>query len=78
MDLLVLQSMDFIVVVVEMSDLKGFMLSCTSPFKFNKNLNYKTKQRNRLNVESSLITAVSTLPPELSKLMKDMQAQVSH
>lgn len=25
-----------------------------------------------------LVTAVSTLPPELSKLMKDKQAQVSH
>ncbi|KAJ4940691.1 hypothetical protein JOQ06_026986, partial [Pogonophryne albipinna] len=38
----------------------------------------KTKQRNRLDVETSLVTAVSTLPPELSKLMKDKQAQVSH
>lgn len=38
----------------------------------------KTKQRNRLNVENSLVTAVATLPPELSKLMKDKQAQVSH
>ena len=38
----------------------------------------KTKQRNRLDVENSLGTAVSTLPPELSKLMKDKQAQVSH
>ncbi|KAJ4926504.1 hypothetical protein JOQ06_008677 [Pogonophryne albipinna] len=38
----------------------------------------KTKQRNRLDVETRLVTAVSTLPPELSKLMKDKQAQVSH
>ena len=38
----------------------------------------KTKQRNRLNVESSLVAAVATLPPELSKFLKDRQAQVSH
>ena len=38
----------------------------------------KTKQRNRLNVEGSLVAAVATLPPELSKLLKDKQAQVSH
>nr|XP_033497741.1 SCAN domain-containing protein 3-like [Epinephelus lanceolatus] len=38
----------------------------------------KTKQRSRLDVKNSLVTAVSTLPPELSKLMKDKQAQVSH
>ena len=38
----------------------------------------KTKQRNRLDVESSLVTAVSTLSPDLSKLMKNKQAQVSH
>ncbi|KAM4598750.1 protein FAM200A-like [Polymixia lowei] len=41
----------------------------------------KTKQRNRLNVENSLVTAVATLPPvppEISKLMNDKQAQVSH
>ena len=38
----------------------------------------KTKQRNRLNVESSLAAAVATLPPERSKLLKDKQAQVSH
>uniref|UniRef100_A0A3B4ZU95 DUF4371 domain-containing protein n=1 Tax=Stegastes partitus TaxID=144197 RepID=A0A3B4ZU95_9TELE len=38
----------------------------------------KTKQRSRLDVENSLVPAVSTLPPELSKLMKDKQAQVSH
>lgn len=38
----------------------------------------KIKQRNRLDVENSLVTAVSTLPPEISKLMKDREAQVSH
>lgn len=38
----------------------------------------KNKQRNRLDVENSLVTAVSTLEPELPKLMKDKHAQVSH
>lgn len=38
----------------------------------------KNEQRNRLDVENSLVTAVSTLDPELSKLMKDKHAQVSH
>ena len=38
----------------------------------------KTMQMNRLDVENSLLTAVSTMLRELSKLMKDKQAQVSH
>ncbi|KAL2103117.1 hypothetical protein ACEWY4_002285 [Coilia grayii] len=38
----------------------------------------KTNKRNRLNVENSLIAAVSTLSPDVAKLMKDKQAQVSH
>lgn len=38
----------------------------------------KTRQRNRLNVESSRVTAVATLSPELSELMKDKQAPVAH
>ncbi|XP_060758376.1 zinc finger BED domain-containing protein 5-like [Neoarius graeffei] len=38
----------------------------------------KTNKRNRLDVENSLLAAVSTLSPDLAKLMKDKQAQVSH
>ncbi|XP_041092237.1 SCAN domain-containing protein 3-like [Polyodon spathula] len=38
----------------------------------------KTKHRNRLNLEKSLITAVATLSPRLTKLMSERQGQVSH
>uniref|UniRef100_A0A8C6UXW9 Uncharacterized protein n=1 Tax=Neogobius melanostomus TaxID=47308 RepID=A0A8C6UXW9_9GOBI len=38
----------------------------------------KTKHRNRLAVESSLITAVASLSPDISKLMGEKQAQASH
>ncbi|KAE8287511.1 Zinc finger MYM-type protein 6 [Larimichthys crocea] len=38
----------------------------------------KTNKRNRLDVENSLIAAVSTLSPDVAKLMKDKKAQVSH
>ena len=40
----------------------------------------KTKERNRLcqGLESSLITAVASLPPRFPKLMREAQAQVSH
>uniref|UniRef100_A0A3Q2NMW6 DUF4371 domain-containing protein n=1 Tax=Fundulus heteroclitus TaxID=8078 RepID=A0A3Q2NMW6_FUNHE len=34
------------------------------------------KHRNRLDVENSLVTAVSSLPPDLSGLIRDKQAQV--
>ncbi|XP_041075539.1 SCAN domain-containing protein 3-like [Polyodon spathula] len=38
----------------------------------------KTKHRNRLSLEKSLITAVVTLSPRLTKLMSEKQGQVSH
>lgn len=38
----------------------------------------KSKHRNRLNLEKSLIAAVATLPPRLTKLMSERQGQVSH
>lgn len=40
----------------------------------------KTKQRNRLcqGLETSLITAVASLPPRFPKLMQEAQGQVSH
>ncbi|KAK9517295.1 hypothetical protein VZT92_025178 [Zoarces viviparus] len=38
----------------------------------------KTKQRNRLCLEKSLITAVASLPPRLTKILSEAQAQVSH
>ena len=38
----------------------------------------KTKQRNRLCLEKSLITAVASLPSRLTKLPSEAQAQVSH
>ncbi|KAM4565907.1 SCAN domain-containing protein 3-like [Odontesthes bonariensis] len=38
----------------------------------------KTKQRNRLSLEKSLITAVASLPPRLTKILSEAQAQVSH
>lgn len=41
-------------------------------------LNIKNRQRNRLDVEKSLVPSVSILAPELSKVMKDKQTQVSH
>uniref|UniRef100_A0A671L6D2 DUF4371 domain-containing protein n=1 Tax=Sinocyclocheilus anshuiensis TaxID=1608454 RepID=A0A671L6D2_9TELE len=38
----------------------------------------KTKQRNRLCLENSLITAVASLPPRMSKILREGQAHVSH
>ena len=38
----------------------------------------KTKQRNRLCLEKSLITAVASLPPRLTKILSEAQAQGSH
>ena len=38
----------------------------------------KTKQRNRLSLEKSLITAVASLSPRLTKILSEEQAQVSH
>lgn len=38
----------------------------------------KTKQRNRLQLERSIITAVATIQPRLQKLMSGRQEQVSH
>ncbi|KAL3059177.1 hypothetical protein OYC64_011157 [Pagothenia borchgrevinki] len=38
----------------------------------------KTKQRNRLGLEKSLITAVSSLPPRMTKMLSEGQAHVSH
>ena len=38
----------------------------------------KTKQRNRLGLEKSLITAVSSLPPRMTKILSEGQAHVSH
>ena len=38
----------------------------------------KTKQRNRLQLERSIITAVATIQPRLQKLMSGRQVQVSH
>lgn len=45
---------------------------------FSALTNIKTKKRNRLDVENSLLVAVSTLSPDLERLMKEKQAQVSH
>uniref|UniRef100_A0A668AN63 DUF4371 domain-containing protein n=1 Tax=Myripristis murdjan TaxID=586833 RepID=A0A668AN63_9TELE len=53
----------------------GFTYMCEVTFSALTHI--KTKQRNRLDVENSLVAAVSTLPTELSKLMKDKQAQES-
>ncbi len=38
----------------------------------------KTKQRNRLCLENSLITAVASLPPRMSKILREGQAHVCH
>ena len=38
----------------------------------------KTKQRNRLSLEKSLITAVASLSPRMTKLLSEAQPQVSH
>lgn len=38
----------------------------------------KTKQRNKLCLEKSLITAVASLPPRMTKLINEAQAHVSH
>lgn len=38
----------------------------------------KSKQRNRLSLEKSLITAVASLPPRLTKILNKAQAQISH
>ncbi|XP_067303566.1 zinc finger BED domain-containing protein 5-like [Pseudorasbora parva] len=38
----------------------------------------KSKHRNRLSLEKSMIAAVATLPPRLTKLMSERQGQVSH
>ncbi|KAJ4920278.1 hypothetical protein JOQ06_024417 [Pogonophryne albipinna] len=38
----------------------------------------KTKHRNRLILENNLVTAVATISPRLTKLMREKQAQVSH
>ena len=38
----------------------------------------KTKQRNRLILEKSLITAVASLSPRMTKLLSEAQPQVSH
>ncbi|KAI4799320.1 hypothetical protein KUCAC02_017019 [Chaenocephalus aceratus] len=37
-----------------------------------------TKHRNRLNLQNNLVTAVATISPRLTKLMRDKQAHVSH
>uniref|UniRef100_A0A3P9H253 HAT C-terminal dimerisation domain-containing protein n=1 Tax=Oryzias latipes TaxID=8090 RepID=A0A3P9H253_ORYLA len=38
----------------------------------------KTKQRNRLCLEKSLITAVASLPPRMTKILSEVQAYISH
>lgn len=38
----------------------------------------KTKQRNRLCLENSLITAGASLPPRMSKILREGQAHVSY
>uniref|UniRef100_A0A3B3IMQ0 Uncharacterized protein n=1 Tax=Oryzias latipes TaxID=8090 RepID=A0A3B3IMQ0_ORYLA len=38
----------------------------------------KTKQRNRLCLEKSLITAVASLPPRMTKILSEVQAHISH
>ncbi|KAK1904680.1 SCAN domain containing protein 3 [Dissostichus eleginoides] len=45
---------------------------------FSAMTHIKTKHRNRLNLENNLITAVATISPRLTKLMREKQAQVSH
>ena len=56
----------------------GSTYLCESTFSAMTHI--KTKERNRLcqGLESSLITAVASLPPRFSKLMQEAQAQVSH
>lgn len=38
----------------------------------------KTKQRNRLSLEKSLVTSVASLPPRMTKILSRAQAHVSH
>uniref|UniRef100_A0A672LZ59 C2H2-type domain-containing protein n=1 Tax=Sinocyclocheilus grahami TaxID=75366 RepID=A0A672LZ59_SINGR len=45
---------------------------------FSAMANIKTKQRNRLNLERSLIAAVATFHPRMQNLIRDKQAQISH
>uniref|UniRef100_A0A671KL09 HAT C-terminal dimerisation domain-containing protein n=1 Tax=Sinocyclocheilus anshuiensis TaxID=1608454 RepID=A0A671KL09_9TELE len=45
---------------------------------FSAMANIKTKQRNRLNLERSLIAAVATLHPRMQNLIRDKQVQISH
>ncbi|KAJ4931123.1 hypothetical protein JOQ06_025422 [Pogonophryne albipinna] len=45
---------------------------------FSAMTHIKTKHRNRLNLENNLVTAVATISPRLTKLMREKQAQVSH
>uniref|UniRef100_A0A3P9I3I4 DUF4371 domain-containing protein n=1 Tax=Oryzias latipes TaxID=8090 RepID=A0A3P9I3I4_ORYLA len=49
------------------------------PFaSFSAMMLIKTKQRNRLCLEKSLITAVASLPPRMTKILSEVQAHISH
>ncbi len=45
---------------------------------FSAKTQVKTKQRNNLCLENSLITAVASLPPRMSKILREGQAHVCH
>ncbi|CAL9683639.1 unnamed protein product [Knipowitschia caucasica] len=61
-----------------LSELLPFGSTYLCEVTFSALTHIKTKHRNRLAVESSLITAVASLSPDISKLMGEKQAQASH
>lgn len=55
-----------------------FATSYLCELGFSTMLNLKTKPRNRLDLENALIMCVTGIEPDIKKLVKSKQAQVSH
>lgn len=59
-------------------ELQAFGSTYLCEVTFSAMTHIKTKQRNRLQLERSVIAAVATIHPRLQKLMRGRQVQVSH
>ena len=61
-----------------LNELQAFGSTYLCEVTFSAMSHIKTKERNRLELERSIITAVATIDPRLEKLVKCRQVQPSH
>ena len=61
-----------------LNELQAFGSTYLCEVTFSAMSHIKTKERNRLDLERSIITAVATIDPRLEELIRGRQVQVSH